>query len=85
VLVDGRKIVGIAQAWRPRSVLLAAGTLLAPPPWELLCEALDHPMADAMALRAATTSAAECLGRAVDAAAWGAALQAMLAIAVQAP
>jgi lipoate-protein ligase A len=75
VLIAGRKIVGIAQAWRRRAILLSSGTLLSPPPWPLLCAALRRPRADAGMLAALTVSATDCLGREIDAAAWADALR----------
>jgi lipoate-protein ligase A len=82
VLVGGRKIVGIAQVWRRRAVLLSAGTLLAPQPWPLLCATLRQPAEQAVGIAAATVSAFECLGREVDGAAWAETLRASLAQAV---
>lgn len=66
VLVGGRKIVGIAQVWRAGSIALSAATLLAPPPWRLLCEAMRHPAAEGAALHRSTVSLQECLRRPPD-------------------
>jgi lipoate-protein ligase A len=82
VLVGGRKIVGIAQVWHRRMVRLYAGTLLAPPPWPLLCVALRQPPEEAEALALATTSAFECLGHEVDGSAWADTLRDVLTRAV---
>lgn len=70
VLVQGRKLTGIAQTWRRRNIYLSSGTLLSAPPWALLCEVLGRPAADAAALRAQATSAQECLGRDAPASGW---------------
>lgn len=85
VLVDGRKLAGVAQAWKRHSAILFSGTLLAPSPWPLLCEALRKPPEEAAALRAATISAQECLGAPVEAAAWAASLRARLQAALAPP
>lgn len=70
VVVGERKIVGIAQAWLPDGLLLSSGVLLTPPPWSLLCDVLRRPCGTAALLEALSVSAADCLGRAVDAQAW---------------
>lgn len=70
VMVGQRKMVGMTQTWGPQAVLLCSGTLLAAPPWPLLCAALRRPSGTAALLEGLTLSAADCLGRAVDAAAW---------------
>jgi lipoate-protein ligase A len=70
VMVGDRKMVGIAQAWRGQTVLLSAGTLIAPAPWAVLCDALRRPADAAVALAALTISAQECLRRPVDARVW---------------
>lgn len=75
VVIGQRKIVGIAQAWRRRAILLSSGTLLSPPPWPLLCAALRRPREDADLLAAVTVSAADCLGREADTATWADALR----------
>jgi lipoate-protein ligase A len=62
VVVGQRKIVGLAQVRRRTGVLLASGTLISPPDWPLLCDALGSDPADAARLRACTTSCAEELG-----------------------
>lgn len=66
VVVGDRKLAGIAQCWRRGDVLLCAGTLLAPPPWRLLCDALGQPRDEAERLAATTVSLAECLPQAAD-------------------
>lgn len=70
VLVDGRKLVGIAQAWKRHGAFIASATLLYPSPWALLCEAMERPLAEAADLAARTITLEECLGHRVDAAAW---------------
>jgi lipoate-protein ligase A len=67
VLVEGRKLVGIAQAWRRHAVWLASATLLTPPPWRLLCELMHHPAAEAQALDARAVDLRQCLGGAPEA------------------
>jgi lipoate-protein ligase A len=63
VVVDGRKVVGLAQVRRRTGVLVVAGVLLEDPPWEQLCAALGQPPEHAAALRRATMGCAERLGR----------------------
>lgn len=70
VLVGERKLVSIGLRWRPREVLLCSGVLLAPAPWPLLCAALRRPCSTAALLEGLSISAADCLGRQVDAGAW---------------
>lgn len=82
VVVGERKIVGIAQAWSPGGLLLSSGVLLAPPPWSLLCSALRRPCGTAALLEALSVSAADCLGRAVDAQAWADGLRYALRVAL---
>ncbi|ACM31746.1 biotin/lipoate A/B protein ligase [[Acidovorax] ebreus TPSY] len=62
----GRKLVGLAQRRQRAGVLLVAGTLVTPPDWALLCQALDQ-QGDEAALRARTVSCAELSARAPDA------------------
>ena len=64
VVVDGKKIVGLAQLRRRNGVLLTSGTLLARPDWHALCALLDRPDGEAAALGSATTSCEEQLGAA---------------------
>lgn len=78
VTVDGRKLVGIAQAWRRSGVLVVAGTLLRPPPWAVLCEALGRPASEAAELAAATVTLRECSRGAHDVAARAAGLRVAL-------
>ena len=82
VSVGDRKMVGIAQTWRQRGILLAAGTLVATPPWHLLCDALLRPSEEAGMLASVTISAAACLGHGVDAGIWAEALRERLERAV---
>lgn len=56
VVVDGRKIAGLAQVQRRHGVLLVAGLLLDRPDWALLCTTLRQPCAQAVALAQGTTS-----------------------------
>ncbi|WP_137916528.1 hypothetical protein [Ramlibacter sp. 2FC] len=82
VVVGERKIVGIAQAWLPGGLLLSSGVLLSPPPWSLLCSALHRPYSATALLEALSVSAADCLGRAVDAQAWADGLRYALRLAL---
>jgi lipoate-protein ligase A len=66
LLVAGRKLVGLAQARRRAGVLFSAGTLLAAPPWDLLCEVMGQPPEQARALAEATISLAELGGSPPD-------------------
>lgn len=61
------------------AVLPCAGTLLAPPPWRLLCDALGQPRGEAERLAATTVSLAECLPQAADPRRLASALAAALA------
>lgn len=83
IVVGERKLVGIAQAWRRSSVLLSSGVLLRAPPWELLCEALGQGAGAAATLAQGTVCAEECMGRAIDPAAWARSLQSALALALR--
>lgn len=65
LLVDDRKLVGIAQTWRRSSVSIGAATLLHPAPWLLLCDAFGQPETAAR-LAAATISLRECADAFVD-------------------
>lgn len=67
VVVDGRKLVGLAQFRRRNGVLLTSGTLMFRPKWEVLCQALERPPADAAALDDCTLSCADALGAPVTA------------------
>ncbi len=75
---EGRKIVGLAQRRRRTGVLLVAGTLVNPPDWRLLCDALGHPEHEDP-LRRCTASVAETLGLGVDALRFGEVLHETLA------
>ncbi|HEU4843751.1 MAG TPA: ligase [Burkholderiaceae bacterium] len=61
VVVNQRKIVGLAQLRKRTGVLITSGTLIARPDWSLLCDALGQP-GDAGLLGDCTTSYAEQLG-----------------------
>jgi lipoate-protein ligase A len=62
VVVGRRKIVGLAQLRKRTGVLITSGTLIAPPDWSLLCDALGQSSGDAALLTECTTSYAEQLG-----------------------
>lgn len=81
VLVDGRKLTGIAQTWRRERVQLWSGTLLSPVPWPLLCNELQRRIDHAQALAESTTTVQACLGHAPDARRWAAELTARLRVA----
>lgn len=66
VLVDGRKLVGIAQAWQRSAVLLSSGTLLAAPPWELLCDVMAQDRRAVAQLADTTISVGAYLGKPPD-------------------
>lgn len=63
VAVGTRKLVGFAQRRSRHGVLLVAGALLAPVPWQLLCEALQRPASEALELASGTIDASAVLGR----------------------
>jgi lipoate---protein ligase len=65
VLVNGKKIVGLAQVRRRTGVLLVAGLLVDRPDWPLLCRAMDRSGNAADVLANRTTSCSEELGRPV--------------------
>jgi len=56
------KIVGLAQLRRRNGVLFSSAALVAPPPWELLCDVLGEPPEDAAVLAARTASCRDILG-----------------------
>lgn len=62
VVVDGKKIMGMAQLARRTGTLLASGLLLAPPNWRILCEELGQPLHHANVLAESTISCAEVFG-----------------------
>jgi lipoate-protein ligase A len=62
VEAGGGKIVGLAQCRRRNGVLLSSAALVAPPPWDLLCEVLGEPPEDAAVLAARTASFRQILG-----------------------
>lgn len=62
VVVDNRKIVGLAQARRRTGTLVVGGVLLGRPDWGLLARAMNQPAGSAAELAACTTSCAEQLG-----------------------
>ena len=74
VLVDGRKLTGVAQTWRHDRVQLWSGTLLSPVPWSMLCRELNRRVEHAQVLAETTTTVQCCLGYAPDAARWAAEL-----------
>jgi lipoate---protein ligase len=84
VAVGDRKIVGLAQARRRNGVLFCAGVLIAAPPWELLCDVLELPRAQALDLAGRTTSCAEVLGAPASAEALAPSLLRALSAAVEA-
>ena len=63
VAAGASKIVGLAQVRRRNGILFSSGILIAPPPWEVLCDVLGLPLAQAPALAGRTSSCAEILGR----------------------
>ena len=62
----GRKLVGLAQRRQRTGVLLVAGTLVTPPDWALLCQAMEQG-GDEAAMRRRTVSCAELSASAPDA------------------
>jgi len=85
VMVAGRKLTGIAQRWQRAGVLVSAGTLIDPPPWALLCDALGRPASDARELDRASISLSACRGCVVDAPALAESLRTALLLALAAP
>lgn len=71
---DGRKLVGLAQRRRRHGVLLVAGTLIGPVPWQLLCDAMGQSQ-DAALLARSTVSVEEILARPCPAQAFAATLR----------
>lgn len=67
VLLDGRKIVGLAQRRSRTGVLVAAGLLLEAPDWLLLCTVMGRPRRECADLAACTTDVAQALGSQPDA------------------
>jgi lipoate-protein ligase A len=67
---DGRKLSGFAQKRGRHGVLLVAGTLVTPPDWTLLAEALGESPRDAAALARQTVCAGEIADRPIDPAAF---------------
>jgi lipoate-protein ligase A len=63
VAVDDRKLVGFAQRRARHGVLLVAGALLSSVPWESLCDAMQRPAVQALALAATTIDASQLIGR----------------------
>ena len=61
VLAHGRKLVGMAQIRRRHGVLLTAGVLLRPCPWEALCVRLGQARSEAARLARCTISCEECV------------------------
>ena len=79
VLLDGRKIVGLAQRRSRTGVLVAAGLLLDAPDWPLLCAVMGRPRHECVALAACTADAHQALGFVPDAGALAGALARRLA------
>jgi lipoate-protein ligase A len=75
--VAGRKITGLAQARRGEVVVLSAGTLLRPTPWQVLCQATGH-AGHAACLEALTVDCQSLLDQQIDTADWASSLQAEL-------
>lgn len=63
VQAGGRKIVGLAQTRGQHGTVLCSAALIAPPPWELLCDMLDQPRTHASTLARLTISCSQILGR----------------------
>jgi len=59
VVVDQRKLVGLAQVRRSTGILLVAGLLLSQPDWPVLCDAMQQPNSLARHLHDCTTSLQE--------------------------
>jgi len=59
----GGKIVGMAQCRRRNGILFSSAILVAPSPWELLCEVLGHSRVDAAVLAERTSSCSQMVGR----------------------
>lgn len=78
IVVDGRKIAGIAQRWGAARITLSGGTLLTPPPWQLLVRALRRADEETAELDSSAISAQQCLRQPVRAAAWAASLRELL-------
>ena len=78
---QGRKLVGLAQRRQRHGVLLVAGTLVTPPDWALLCQALGQPQ-DLAAVQARTVSCADLCAQAPSAALFAARLRAALEAAL---
>lgn len=66
VTVGDRKIAGLAQRRTRNGVLFAAGILVEPSPWEILCDVLGQDTAATAYLSANTVSCAEVIGRPVS-------------------
>lgn len=79
---QGRKLVGLAQRRRQNGVLLVAGTLIATPDWQMLCDAMGQAQ-DAPLLRRRTVSCEALAGRPVAAQPLASALQQALAQALK--
>jgi lipoate---protein ligase len=63
VEAGGGKIVGLAQARRRHAILFSSAALIAPPPWEVLCEVFGRPGTQAPALAKCTSSYRQLVGR----------------------
>ena len=82
VVIGERKLVGFAQRRNRHGVLLVAGALVAPVPWELLCEAMRQPAAQAAELAAVTIDASQVRHRQLPVAEFAADAASMLAVAL---
>ena len=63
VEAGGGKIVGLAQARRRNGIAFSSAALIAPPPWELLCDVLEKPRTHAATLARRTSSCSQIVGR----------------------
>jgi lipoate-protein ligase A len=84
VEADGGKIVGLAQYRRRHAVVFSSAVLLAAPPWEVLCNVLGKPPADAAELSRRTRSCGQILARPAPAAAEAPSLLLSLATVLEA-
>lgn len=78
VVVGNQKIVSVVELRRAHDVLLVASTLLHPAPWSVLCNVVERPGAEAVAIDDASVCASSVLASTLDAQAWAANLRSML-------